>query len=421
MIIGGISRNRALILAAGVGLASARSHAQCEYQVTPIQPAPCPIIGIPITYPMGVSNAGHVVGWHWDCDLFNTDDVAFVWTAETGLVDIPFPPGTTSRRAEAVNSAGRIVGSANFPNDGLSVVGFAYDWPDRRLINLGALPGANWSEALAVNEAGQVVGYSYNNLTGDPPLTPFLWQEEVMTPLELPLGPNGVAMDIDDLGGVVGWMGDSTSTYSRAFSWHSGVATDLGIAPGAVASIALAVNNLGQVLVNANYQEYKHGPVLQRTNLWDDGQWTDLGWLPGFDRCLGTDVNDTGQVVGRCTTSVPPYPEGPFIWQGGVMLALNDLIPDPAATAAIPFAINQQGQIATLDGYPGGVTALLLTPIDQPRGDVDHDCIVGIHDIVLLLDAWGPCPVGAGCSGDVDGDGDVDVIDLLILLANWTF
>ena len=38
-------------------------------------------------------------------------------------------------------------------------------------------------------------------------------------------------------------------------------------------------------------------------------------------------------------------------------------------------------------------------------------------DLLLLLDAWGPCE---GCQADIDGDGQVSVNDLLILLAEWT-
>ncbi len=344
------TRSRVLVLIAGLCLGPEPGFAQCEYQVTPIQPAPCPIIGIPVTYPRGVSNAGHVVGWHWDCDLFNTGDVAFVWTEAAGLVDIPFPVGTTSRRAEDVNSAGRIVGSANFPGDGLSVVGFVYDWPDGRLISLGALPGANWSEALAVNEAGQVAGYAYNNLTGDPPFTPFLWQDGVMAPLELPIGPNGFATDIDDVGRIVGWMGYDFGTVpsgdSHGFVWQAGIVTDLGNVPEAFASQATAINGAGQVLLIGLVQDDETSDVLWDSYLWDRGKWINIGHLPGFDKCAGLDLNDAGQVVGYCTTATPPYPEEPFIWQDGVMLALEGLIPDPAASPSIPFAINQHGQIA---------------------------------------------------------------------------
>ncbi len=60
---------------------------------------------------------------------------------------------------------------------------------------------------------------------------------------------------------------------------------------------------------------------------------------------------------------------------------------------------------------------------DIPQlGDIDADCEVDAHDIIVLLGAWGPCPHPQNCSNcppDLDGDCDVDAADLIILLGNW--
>ncbi len=412
-------RRRLLTGITGIGLVSAVAYAHCEYSLTPIQPPPCPIFGIPVTYPMGVSNAGHVVGWHWTCDL--GDDVAFLWTPELGVFDIPFAAGSIARRALDVNSAGRVVGSVDVPGDGMGSLAFVYDSANGQLINLETLPEANWSEAVVVNESGQVAGNAQNFVTGEPPFTAFMWQDGVMMPLVLPLGPQAKATDMNDEGKIVGWMGRSNIIMSHAFIWEAGVATDLGNVPGAFASQAMAINNGGQVLVVGLVQQDQASPVLWDSYLWDQGEWINLGHLRGFDKCAGLDLNDAGQVVGYCTQSAQFNAAEAFIWQDGAISPLDDLIADPAANAAIPYAVNQQGQVAVLAGYQGDAIGLLLSPIDQPAGDVDHDCTVGLHDVVMLLDAWGSCPVIAGCPGDVDADSDVDVLDLLILLANWSF
>ncbi len=56
-----------------------------------------------------------------------------------------------------------------------------------------------------------------------------------------------------------------------------------------------------------------------------------------------------------------------------------------------------------------------------PLGDIDGDGVVGINDFLLLLAAWGPCPVPpAACPADLDGDGMVGITDFLILLAQWS-
>lgn len=53
--------------------------------------------------------------------------------------------------------------------------------------------------------------------------------------------------------------------------------------------------------------------------------------------------------------------------------------------------------------------------------DFDGDGIVGVTDLLLLLGAWGPCPVPPDpCPFDLDGDGFIGVIDLLDLLGAWT-
>jgi hypothetical protein len=56
------------------------------------------------------------------------------------------------------------------------------------------------------------------------------------------------------------------------------------------------------------------------------------------------------------------------------------------------------------------------------RADLNSDGAVDVLDLLILLDAWGPCPRGrsvGGCPADLNGDGVVDVLDLLILLDEW--
>ena len=48
--------------------------------------------------------------------------------------------------------------------------------------------------------------------------------------------------------------------------------------------------------------------------------------------------------------------------------------------------------------------------------DLDDDGYLNDQDLLLLLQAWGPCP---GCRADLDGDGTVGTSDLLVLLAAW--
>ena len=49
-------------------------------------------------------------------------------------------------------------------------------------------------------------------------------------------------------------------------------------------------------------------------------------------------------------------------------------------------------------------------------GDVNGDLVVGVDDILAVIDAWGLC---SDCPEDVDGSGSVEVNDLLLILSAW--
>jgi chitin-binding protein len=60
-----------------------------------------------------------------------------------------------------------------------------------------------------------------------------------------------------------------------------------------------------------------------------------------------------------------------------------------------------------------------IEPAATP-GDITGDGVVGVHDLLELINAWGPCNAGGACPADLDGDGLVTVVDLLQVLEYWT-
>ncbi len=62
------------------------------------------------------------------------------------------------------------------------------------------------------------------------------------------------------------------------------------------------------------------------------------------------------------------------------------------------------------------VDALETYIVQSCPGDVNHDGMVDVLDLIAVLSAWGAC---GGCDEDINGDGVVDVLDLLIVLSNW--
>lgn len=60
----------------------------------------------------------------------------------------------------------------------------------------------------------------------------------------------------------------------------------------------------------------------------------------------------------------------------------------------------------------------LITGEMKERADITGDDLISIDDLVMLLAAWGNCPVWSEltCQGDLNGDNVVDFNDLSIML-----
>jgi len=68
------------------------------------------------------------------------------------------------------------------------------------------------------------------------------------------------------------------------------------------------------------------------------------------------------------------------------------------------------------DDNANGIPDECETGGQECLGDLDGDGRVGVTDLLLVLDAWGPC---SGCNQDLSGDGSVGVPDLLAILDVW--
>ena len=420
---GSFVRRLGLVIPATVAIllvtAAGRAQIPCGgYEVTAvIQPDPCPFTGFPPTIGTGLSDLGHAVGYYRQCNDATLYE-AFVWTPETGLMTLDRPPGYVSAAASDIDSArGWIVGSMEPKGTNLSTAAL---WVDGVPIDLGTLPGGNFSKAHAISD-GRIVGTWGNNVTGDPGLAAFLWEDGQMLNIHADLGtPRSEARDIT-VGTegirIVGWMGTSFLIDSHAYIWHDGVVADLGVIPGGFASEGLAISADGGTVVGVGrITDDKTGDDFSRAFYWANGEMINLGTLPGFNHTGAFAVNDDQTVVGGAS-----QPGGSaFIWseRDRRITDLNDLIrPETGVDTSLAYAIDNQGQIIGV-GYnaAGDVVGLLLTPIQPPVGDLNWDCQVGILDLLSLLADWGIPDSPA----DLNNDGIVNVVDLLILLGNWS-
>ena len=353
--------------------------------------------------------------------------------------------GGSYSRPYAINDLGQVVGYSVLPNE-FTVK--AFFWQDGEMFNLGTLGGTH-SYAYALNNQGQVVGSSFIADAGV--VHSFLWQDGEMIDLGTPLWTYSEADDINDAGQIAGTMN------LMAFLWEDGVWTDLGTLPGFTISFGHGINEAGEVVGGAGSCFFCPG----RAVLWTDGTIVDLGVLPGYEGSGAAALNDAGDVVGSSSNVIPSvlratlwtggrivdlgagtgsqsiawginnaaqvvgyFGNGSlfinhyaFIWEGGVMTDLNDLIPpDSGWVLHEANDIDEVGQIVGAGINPDGFgRGFMLTPCDFSDGPgedcdangVPDECQIdchcnGVPDV---------CDIADGFSNDCDGDNVPDECD----------
>jgi hypothetical protein len=91
-------------------------------------------------------------------------------------------------------------------------------------------------------------------------------------------------------------------------------------------------------------------------------------------------------------------------------------IPGPPISDNIGFALNFN--LTSFDTASISSTFTALGDALTCFGDINGNGGVEWHDFTMLLNNWGPCPLGP-CSADLDESGAVGIVDMLLLLQNW--
>jgi probable HAF family extracellular repeat protein len=185
--------------------------------------------------------------------------------------------------------------------------------PYYALIDIGALPGGNYSEAYGINNKGQVVGSS-------------------------------------------GWGG----SYEAGFLYSNGIIRDIGTASGWYTSDARAINYNGQIagLVLDSYYDY-------HAFLDTGGSIQDLGTFGGSVSRADA-INASGQVVGFAYTSNSPPGQTAFLYANGSM----QILPPLANLTSEATGINASGQICGWYEGSGDVAFLYSGGVLQNLGNL---------------------------------------------------
>jgi len=170
-----------------------------------------------------------------------------------------------------------------------------------------------------------------------------------------------------------------------------------------------------------------------------------------FDTQLWLFTEEGLPLLGNDDSPIDPASEGSLllpmttdgfpvdIQPGFYLLGISGAGNVPQSSGGDLFEFTEKGEISGPDG-PGaaevlsawsgagatGTYAIFLTGVSFPEApacpeDLDRDGDVDTADLLILLEAWGPCdaPCPPACTGDLDGSCDVATPDLLGLLETW--
>jgi probable HAF family extracellular repeat protein len=349
----------------------------------------------------GVTNNGWVSG---DAELpgGNTEH-AFVWR-DGVMTDLGTVGGANSSAPSPVkDDRGLIVGQAqgseidpseeywgaaytctkSVPCEGWQDLQFGFLWQDGVMTKLPTLGGNN-SSAFGVNNRGQVVGFaetSKKDLKNCVSPQKLIYKAVVYglrgeIQQILPTFPGdavAAATAINDRGDVVGSSGNCALPYYvlpgvHAVLWRNGSVFDLGNLGGKMNNVAQAINNAGQIAGYSDLPGDTLDPpdIVTHAALWQKGaKPTDLGTLPGGKGdvfIIANDINSKGQVVGSsCDAN---FNCRAWLWENGVMIDLNSLVPTGSLYLTWGSGINDRGEIAgsAFDPSTGDIPGFLAIP-----------------------------------------------------------
>jgi probable HAF family extracellular repeat protein len=207
---------------------------------------------------------------------------------------------------------------------------FAWRWENGIFTNLGSIGG--YAIANGINEAGHTTGWASTTTAGFGGSTmAFLHDGVSMKRLGHTVSGDYTDADaINAQGQVVGSF-ISRRRVSLAGAYLGDPAGGLHELPtlGGLEANAIAINDAGQVVGSSQTGPLVNNLFLRRACVWSDGVIRDLGTLPGQTQSVAVGINNAGDVVGTSfSDSFSAVDRWAVLWpQGGAAVDLNTRIP----------------------------------------------------------------------------------------------
>ena len=288
---------------------------------------------------------------------------AFIWSPPIGMVDLGTLPGGNFSQADGINNAGQVVGFSYNAEGNMH----GFSWTESTgMVDLGTLPGGTTSKAIANNSHGDVVGYSdYLNSNGNINAVAWTPDGRIHDLGGLPGTYFTSLLSINDSEEVSGASFFPDGTFHAVFGTHRAGFRDLGTLPGGTQSYGGSVNLSGYIVGGSDSASF---PGTFHAVLWDTKRKIhDLGTLPGGNTSVTSQISDNGSVIGSST--VADGATHAILWtRSKGMQDLNDLISADSGWVLIyGSSINAAGEIAGYGTINGENHAYLLTPKNSNR------------------------------------------------------
>jgi probable HAF family extracellular repeat protein len=273
---------------------------------------------------------------------------------------------------------------SGLPATGATCVAFAAQYGTMKALR--TLGGANGS-AIFVNARGQIAGTA-ENTTIDPAcpapqkyqFKPVVWLGNEVEELPTAAGDrNGFANGINENGDIVGASGNCAAFNTNlgihlqplhALLWEAGRMIDLGNLGGTGKVFGHAghtINNNREVVGYSDFGGDKAVHAFRWTKI---GGMQDLGTLGGDGHSIGIGLNDGGIITG--ISASPDFSAiRAFVWRGGMMTDLNQLIPATSSLYLLTAcSVNARGEIIGFSvDQKGNLHGYLAAPIHAGEGD----------------------------------------------------